>query len=68
MYPFPWNLYRFFDVFPECVNHEPPEIEKPQFNPDDKFDLVILAYQVWFLAPSLPIQGFLQSEYAKVLR
>ena len=42
VYPFPWNLYRFFDVFPECVNQEPPEIEKPQFNPDEKFDLVIL--------------------------
>jgi len=68
VYPFPWNLYRFFDVFPECINQEPPEIEKPQFSPDDKFDLVILAYQVWFLAPSLPIQGFLQSEYAKVLK
>ncbi|MFN6568084.1 hypothetical protein [Dendronalium sp. ChiSLP03b] len=67
-YPYPWNLYKFFDVFPECVNGEYPEIYPPEFNRDDKFDLVILAYQVWFLAPSLPIQGFLKSEYAKVFQ
>jgi hypothetical protein len=66
-YPYPWNLYKFFDVFPECINGEPPEIYPPKFDEDDKFDLVILAYQVWFLAPSLPIQGFLKSQYAKVL-
>ncbi|BAZ66515.1 MAG: hypothetical protein KME28_18360 [Pelatocladus maniniholoensis HA4357-MV3] len=67
-YPSPWSLYKFFDVFPECVNEEPPEISPPKFSQDDKFDLVILAYQVWFLAPSLPIQGFLKSKYAKVLK
>ncbi len=67
-YPYPWRLYKFFDVFPECVNEEPPEIYPPKFSQDDKFDLVILAYQVWFLAPSLPIQGFLKSKYAKVLK
>ncbi|MBD2433572.1 MULTISPECIES: hypothetical protein [Fischerella] len=67
-YPSPWSLYKFFDVFPECVNGEPPEIYPPQFDNDDKFDLIILAYQVWFLAPSLPIQGFLKSKYAKVLQ
>ncbi|PLZ07629.1 hypothetical protein [Fischerella thermalis] len=66
-YPFPWSLYKFFDVFPECVNGEPPEIYPPKFGNDEKFDLIILAYQVWFLAPSLPIQGFLKSKYAKVL-
>ena len=66
-YPYPWNLYKFFDVFPECINGEPPEIQLPKFDQDEKFDLVILAYQVWFLAPSLPIQAFLKSEYAKVL-
>ncbi|BAU08939.1 hypothetical protein NIES592_17900 [Fischerella major NIES-592] len=66
-YPFPWSLYKFFDVFPECVNGEPSKIYPPKFGNDEKFDLIILAYQVWFLAPSLPIQGFLKSKYAKVL-
>ncbi|MCB0208347.1 MAG: hypothetical protein KDJ52_03400 [Anaerolineae bacterium] len=68
-YPYPWkSVYEFFDVFPECVNLEPPEIEPPSFDPDQKFDLIILAYQVWFLAPSLPIQGFLKSPYARVMQ
>ncbi|MFQ4140982.1 hypothetical protein [Chlorogloeopsis sp. ULAP02] len=67
-YPSPWNLYKFFDVFPECVNQEPPEIYSPKFSEDEKFDLVIIAYQVWFLAPSLPIQGFFKSKYAKALK
>lgn len=67
-YPYPWNLYQFFDVFPECINGEPPEIYPPKFEQSEKFDLVIIAYQVWFLAPALPIQGFLKSEYAKVLK
>ena len=68
-YPYPWkNVYEMFDIFPECINQEPPEIEPPSIDPDDRFDLVILAYQVWFLAPSLPVQGFLKSNYARVLR
>ncbi|AFZ58479.1 hypothetical protein H6G54_06175 [Anabaena cylindrica FACHB-243] len=67
-YPYPWSLYKFFDVFPECINNEAPEIYPPNFSEDDKFDLVILAYQVWFLSPSLPIQGFFKSKYAQVLQ
>ena len=67
-YPYPWKLYNFFDVFPECINEEPPDIEPPSFDSNTKFDLIILAYQVWFLSPSLPIQAFLKSDHAKVLR
>ncbi|MEW6493975.1 MAG: hypothetical protein AB1589_15905 [Cyanobacteriota bacterium] len=66
-YPYPWNFQKFFDVFPECINEEPPAIKPPNFDLNKKFDLIILAYQVWFLAPSLPIQAFLKSESAKVL-
>ncbi len=67
-YPYPWKLSKFFDVFPECINEEPPEIYPPKFGESEKFDLVIVAYQVWFLAPALPIQSFFKSEYAKVLK
>ncbi|MBE9240018.1 hypothetical protein [Synechocystis salina] len=67
-YPYPWNLSRFFDVFPDCINGDTPEILPPSFKPDQHFDLIILAYQVWFLAPSLPIQAFMKSSYAQVLR
>jgi len=67
-YPFPWTFWGFFGVLPDCVLGHAPEIEPPGFSPDEKFDLVILVYQVWFLAPSLPIQGFLASPWARVLR
>jgi hypothetical protein len=68
-YPFPWrSVRRFFDVLPECMIGPAPDIIPPAFNPDDDFQLVILVYQVWFLCPSLPIQGFLKSDAARVLR
>jgi len=67
-YPFPWSLGEFVGVFPESVLGIAPEIETPSFDPDAEWDLVILGYTVWYLAPSLPIQGFLQSDYARVLR
>ena len=34
---------------------------------DEQFDLVILAYQVWYLAPSGPITAFLKSEAGRRL-
>ncbi|GAB4196073.1 MAG: hypothetical protein Fur006_43150 [Coleofasciculaceae cyanobacterium] len=67
-YPYPWSFQKFFDVFPECINEEPPAIEPPKFDPNKKFDLILIAYQVWFLSPSLPIQAFFKSEHAQVLR
>jgi hypothetical protein len=68
-YPFPWRSpLRFFDVLPECLLGPPPEIQPVLFDPNAHYDLVILVYQVWFLSPSLPIQGFFASPAAAVLR
>ncbi len=67
-YPFPWPLYRFFDVLPESVLMEPPEMEMFSFDPDTKYDLIVLAYTVWFLSPSLPVTGFLKSPEAHVFK
>jgi hypothetical protein len=68
-YPFPWrSVDRFFDVMPECVVGEAPEIQSLDLAPDDRFDLVVLAWQVWFLSPSLPAQGLFQSPAARVLK
>ena len=68
-YPYPWrNVHRFFNVMPECVLGLPPEIEKLGFDVDETFDLIVLVYQVWFLAPSPPIQSFFQSDHVRVLR
>ena len=64
-YPFPWPFFRFFDVFPESVYLDPPDIHEFELDPESQFDLVILAYQVWFLSPSLPITAFLKSETGK---
>lgn len=63
-YPSPWPFFEFFDVFPESVYLDPPELETFDLQGDEVFDLVILSYQVWFLAPSLPVTAFLQSEVA----
>ena len=68
-YPFPWPFVQFFDTFPESVYLDPPALQPSALSGDEDFDLIILAYQVWFLSPSLPITGFLQSPLAaKLLR
>ena len=67
-YPFPWkNVFRFFSILPECVVGDPPEITEPNWPEDERFDLIILGYQVWFLSPSLPVQGFFNCGHSKVL-
>lgn len=68
-YPFPWrSVGRFFAILPECHLGPLPELEPLAIDPEHKFDLVILVYQVWFLTPSLPVQAFLKSSHARVLR
>ena len=68
-YPFPWNGMPFFQVFPESVKEIPCELEPLKNDVDADYDLVILAYQVWYLSPSIPMTSFLKSEAArKVLK
>lgn len=59
-YPFPWKFFSFLDAFPECAHMIAPPMQPLSLTGDEDFDLVILPYQVWFLAPSLPIVGFLK--------
>jgi len=66
-YPFPWPLWRFLDAMPETVLLEPPALEPYSVRADGRFDLIILAYQVWYLAPSGPMTAFLRSEAGKRL-
>ena len=66
-YPFPWSFLRFFDTFPETVYEEPLPLLPLNVDPSETFDLVILAYQVWFLSPSQPMMAFLQSPVAAQL-
>ncbi|MBV8349709.1 MAG: hypothetical protein JOZ49_19940, partial [Mycolicibacterium sp.] len=62
-FPFPWPIRRFFGVFPAAVD---PEALVQLVEPAGGFgaepdELVILAYQVWYLAPSLPIRSLLKA-------
>jgi hypothetical protein len=66
-YPFPWKFFSFLDAFPECAHMVPPALQAMSLTGDEDFDLVILPYQVWFLAPSLPVTAFMKSPTAKRL-
>jgi hypothetical protein len=66
-FAFPWSMRNFFRAMPRCVQGLAPQIKPLKVNWDD-YDIIFLAYQVWFLSPSLPIQGFLQSHSAAGLK
>jgi len=66
-YPFPWPFLQFFNTFPETVYNDTPRLNALTLPTNSGFDLVILAYQVWFLSPSLPISAFLKTPEAKTL-
>ena len=67
-FAFPWRFLPFFDAFPETVHLQPTPIEPPVLA-HERYDLVVIAYSVWFLSPAQPVTAFLQSETARqVLR
>ncbi|XKH01051.1 dialkylresorcinol condensing enzyme [Marinobacter nauticus] len=66
-FPFPWPFFKFLDTFPECVYQDAPPIQEPTVSGDEDFDLIILAYQVWFLSPALPMTAFLRHPVAQSL-
>ncbi|CAL1516677.1 hypothetical protein [Chitinophaga sp. MM2321] len=63
-FPFPWGKQQFYDTMPETVQGTPRGIQPLKVDVNTPFDLVILAYQPWFLSPSQPTAAFLQSEAA----
>jgi hypothetical protein len=66
---FPWPFFRFWDAFPESAHMVPPALAPLSLKGDEDFDLVIVPYQVWFLAPSQPVTAFLKHRIAQgVLR
>jgi len=67
-FEFPWSKKSFFDAMPETVLEEPIEL-KPLSLKHSKYDLIILAYQPWFLSPSLPSSSLLQlPDFLSVLK
>lgn len=66
-FPFPWKSKAFFDAMPESVLGIPSEVITPHFK-EEKYDLVVFAYQPWFLSPSIPASSILQNtEFANRL-
>ncbi len=63
-YPFPWPFLDFFRIFPETVLMRPQPLQPLAVDEAVRYDLVILAYQVWFLSPSQPMTAFLASPQA----
>lgn len=66
-YPFPWPFLDFFRIFPETVLMRPQPLLPLAVDASKRYDLVILAYQVWFLSPSQPMTAFLASPEAAQL-
>jgi hypothetical protein len=66
-YPFPWSFFTFFDQFPEAVYLDPPQLEPLALRDGERFDLIILAYTVWYLSPSPPTTAFLKSPRARAV-
>jgi len=68
-FPFPWSFFKFLDAFPESAHLRPPALQPLSLTGDEDFDLIVLPYQVWFLAPSQPVTAFLKHPVAqRVLR
>ena len=56
---FPWTEDVFYDTMPACVAEEAIAIEPLQYG-SDRYDLIVIGYQPWFLSPSLPITSLMQ--------
>jgi hypothetical protein len=55
----------FFQAFPESVKGIPCNLQP--LKASGEFDLVIVAYQPWFLSPSIPIHAFFRLPQTKSL-
>lgn len=60
-FPFPWTNDVFFDTMPDTVLENKIELEPIDYQ-FQHYDLIIIAYQPWFLSPSLPITALLKDE------
>ena len=63
----PLDPNEFLEVFPESVLETPIDLKPFAARHPGTYDLIILAFQPWYLSPSLPISAFLQSPEAEKL-
>jgi hypothetical protein len=67
-FPFPWTNDVFFDIMPDTVLENAIELA-PFSLQENTYDLIILAYQPWFLSPSMPITALLKKEsFQKIIK
>lgn len=67
-YPFPWTFDIFFGIMPDTVKENPIKLA-PYTLKREKYDLIIIGYQPWFLSPCQPITALLKDpEFTKVLK
>ncbi len=57
-YGFPWEMDCFFETMPESVLGIPGKL-KPFELKESRYDLIVFAYQPWFLSPSIPANTLL---------
>ena len=58
-FPFPWTTPVFFEAMPESVKLIPAGLETFTLQ-ENRYDLVIVGFQPWFLSPSIPVSSLLQ--------
>lgn len=63
-FPFPWSSKEFFDVMPESVLGIPAELLPVEFK-HSSYDLIVFAYQPWYLSPSIPAASILKNPELK---
>ncbi|PJJ79531.1 hypothetical protein [Mucilaginibacter auburnensis] len=63
---FPWTGDTFFSVMPNCQLDVPAELQPFELK-EEKYDLVVLGYQAWFLSPSIPFNSLMQTPQLKAV-
>jgi hypothetical protein len=62
-FPFPWPVRRFISIFPACADPEATvdidPIDSTSYPAPD--EILLFAFQVWYLSPSLPMRSVLAS-------
>jgi len=67
-FKFPWTSKSFFDVMPGSVLGNVLPLGEIHFK-ESSYDLIIFAYQPWFLSPSIPAISILKNpDFVKILK
>src|ERR1700748_876797 len=65
-FTFPWTGDSFFSVMPNAVKDVLVELQPFELK-ENKYDLVILGYQAWFLSPSIPFNSLMNTPQLKAV-